>query len=186
MTERIDLKQNAENLELSATRQHLSKLGYTDEGVNFIVSKIIRVLSKFGNPEEALRIFDESFPKFVNSRFGERQFFGFLKDIDPTNEASHIFPVDYDYAPLEDWEKEEMTPSEIDEFNKEREEYLRGYKDEKLMVLADEWTYEALTSAHYRASKRDQVDESKLPKPRPPISTPIGGQPGFKRKWRFR
>ncbi len=186
MPEKINFKQNIENFELPGTRQHLTNLGYTEEGVSFIVSKIIRVLSKFNNPEEALKVFDESFPKFINSRFGEKQFFGFLKDIDPTNEASHIFPIDCDYAPLEDWEKEEMAPAEIDEFNKERAEYLRSYKDEKLISLADERTYEALATAHYRASKKDQVDESKLPKPRPPISTPTGGQPGFKRKWRFK
>lgn len=174
---------------LIKTREHLAKLGYPAVGVEFILGKLCIALNKFAEPAQAVVFLEENFHKFVCSRFGEMQLYGFLKDIDPgIPNCEFVFLSDgeyADYSPLEDWEKADMSKLEIEEFEKERQRFLIESRQSKQKVLEDECIYDTLNSSHYRASKRHLVDEKKLPPVRW-VNTPTGGQPGFRRKRRIR
>lgn len=150
-------------MSLEKTRAALNKLGYSSQGIEYMIKEIQKVLAKYSDPRRAEELFDENFSKNVHSRFGEHKFRNFLKGIDPKSRRS------LQMAELSEDVMEEMTPVEIQDWNKER-------NAPDLNHLADVWEYEVLCSQHFRSSKKDQIDLERLPKARF-ISVPMGGQP---------
>lgn len=176
---------------LVQTKGHLLTLGYGPDGVDYIISELCRALQKLELSEEAAKSMDIGFPAFVHSRFGERQLRNFLRSIDPRTSYILISLSDSSehWKPLEEWEMKEMDEEEIAEFNRIRKllinESIRGTAD-GFKVFEDEYTYEALFSAHYRDSKKHLSKVDGHPGLLHPISTPFGGQPGFRRKLKRR
>ena len=150
-------------MKLENTRAVLSKLGYSPQGIEYMIREIGKVLAKYSDPDKAARILDENFSKNVHSRFGEHNFRRFIKDIDPRNRES------VNMAEIGKEAMENMTPAAIQAWNE-------ACNAPDLNHLIDVWLYEELCSQHFRVSKKDQVDPKCLPTARF-ISVPIGGKP---------
>jgi|GEM_PF-5223569 hypothetical protein len=166
------------DLLLPKTEAKLKKLGYTQEGIAYMLSQIRKPILQFEDPEEAMRTLEDSFQK-VNSRFGLRQFARFIKDIDPS--ILHAFDPDFD--PL-GGEREYMTAEEIRDFEVERNEAIRGLIAEQrkdYARIAVECESGALNGHHYVTAKPHPPEKplTRLPYFRP---VPIGGQPGYRRR----
>jgi len=149
---------------LENTRTVLSKLGYSAEGVGWMVREISALLAKYSSPVEAARLFEATFPTCRLARFGESNFRRFLKDIDPGNHA---------FINLIPFSPEEMGAMEWSEI--EAHKKLCASPPHDFDSLAQLCTYEALCSCHFRMSRGDEVDAKHLPTARF-ISVPVGGK----------
>ncbi len=149
---------------LENTRAALSKLGYSAEGVGWLVRKISAVLARYSSPAEAARLFEATFPTCGLARFEESDFRRFLKDIDPGN---HPF---INLTPLSPEEMDAMEWSEIEAHKK-----LCASPPRDFDSLAQLERYQALCSRHFRRSKRDEVEAKHLPTARF-TSVPVGGK----------
>ncbi|MDE2188616.1 MAG: hypothetical protein KGJ35_02725 [Patescibacteria group bacterium] len=155
-------------MQLPKTGEALTKLGFDTRAVEYMLREIGKVLALYPSPEKAAEQLEKTLPPIALSRFGEKQFATFLRDIHP--DAPHSFDIKY----LKDMDWRAMEPDEI----METKEAIAGFEErrrkERETWLESPYQYEALLCAHFRPSKSDQGKE----RPRPHIiSVPMGGQP---------
>jgi hypothetical protein len=163
----------------------LQKLGYVSQGIEYMVSEITKVLAKYESPEEATRVLENALPRVVHSRFGEKQFRAFIREIDP----AILRGFDPDFDPLDDWERKEMTKQEITDFEKERREIVRNLTIQQkrdYQHIAIELEFGDISQHHHVASKNYRIGEPVHRSVQSQYSVPIGGQPGYHRKMRRR
>lgn len=133
-----------------------------------MLGEIGRVLALYPSPEKAAEQLEKTLPPIALSRFGQKQFAMFLRDIHP--DAPRSSDIKY----LKDMDRREMEPDEIVETDEAIERFEERRRIERETWLESPYHYEALLHAHYRPSKSDQGKE----RPRPHIiSVPMGGQP---------
>lgn len=153
-------------MNLEKTHAAFSKLGYSPEGVDYMVMEIAKVLAMYSSPAKAAELLEATLPAGDLSRFGENSFRRFLRSIDPKNRPF------IDLTPRTTQEMEAMG-MDWDEIRSQKE--LVASPPHDFDILADPGTYEALCSRHFRKSKRDEVDPKSLPTARF-ISVPMGGK----------
>lgn len=151
-------------MNLENTRVALSKLGYSTDGIEYMIQEICVVLAKYSSPVEAAKLLEATLPSCGLSRFGENAFRRFLKDIDSRNRPC------INLNPLT---PEQMKAMEWDEI--EAHKKLLTSPPNDFDILAQPWTYDALCAHHFRESKKDEVNPKHLPTARF-ISVPMGGK----------
>ncbi len=178
--------------EISRIQSRLESIGYAGEALAGAVSRLRSVISKYDNADTAARLLADGFSNYVSSPFGDRQFWAFLREIDPD-----ILGIDGDLIEEEVGKKFDVeSPFDI-EYGMEREEKeayfkelneaknrLRNKRASMYDFLSRKETYDILNSVTWKKIPEGYpLPENKLLRHKP-ISTPMGGMPWYRKKFR--
>ncbi|MEK7635247.1 MAG: hypothetical protein AAB446_02350 [Patescibacteria group bacterium] len=162
---------------------HLTKIGFQKTGVDYIISKITQILEHYEDPLVATAVLSQKFIQTVKSLFSEKQFKHFLSEIDPLVISKHELFMN-GYEPFLDGEKQSMSRIEINEFEQEKRKFITQRQTERkknLGILSNPENYQILTTKNFREMKEP------LGLSVPPIKTlssPMGGQSGYRKRFR--
>jgi len=148
-------------------------------------NEIKRICALYDDPASAAQILQEALEDGIRSRFGEEQFKRFIRELDPTNVDSNTL-LEEGYEPLEQYERDKMTQAEIKEFEDEKRQFIEQETEKQKRELTRARVaiaIDALNSKHYREAKQPIGLERPTIKE---ISTPMGGQPGYRRRMKRR
>ena len=182
----------AERLEiepyLSSIADHAQKTGCVIDS-EAIKSRMQRIFLKYEKPVAVARIVADNFKKFIRIPFNEKQFSSFLCYIDP-GYMSEYDEIEELGITEDGFLAAKPSPEEISEYNEDKKAFLKNKAEmynknfETFLNFAE--GYRILQSDVFqKTAELNRKDYLIRPKPRI-ISTPLGGQPGYKIKRKFK
>jgi len=176
-----------------AIYNHLMKLGYDSAGSKSIDDKIRNLAGEYINKDKATSVFEHSFPTYVNTLFSNVQLDTFIRTV----RKDSFKPREYELQSELGWstsdfdmlrQEGELSEGEIRDFLDERDKFTKDTKNRRelyaLKLLNAGYYYDILTRIAYRRPK--EVNPDFKEQPIRIISTPMGGQGGWRMKMKRR
>jgi hypothetical protein len=158
---------------------HLQKLGYSSDGVIFIMENFDKVLALYNKPEIVWQNMTDNFKNLIRYPFGEKDFLYFMREIDP----SYITNEEINFAlGVIEFDIKNMDTVEKKDFEKDRKEFIEEEfekRSKNVNFLKDDGVYRILKA--YTEPKGEHLNEAW---PVKFIYTPFGGQSGYRIKFK--
>ncbi|MDD5749878.1 MAG: hypothetical protein PHO91_03805 [Patescibacteria group bacterium] len=161
----------------------LEKVGYPTSGAEFICNRLTTIARLYDNAQGAMEIIVQNMEDKITGPFSSQQFSTFAKEISPSYTPWYLYeeklgvrPDEVDCLPARDQEDYWREKRQLDH-------KLSALRRANLSYLRDSTAWDILTKHNWREIQPSlglyrQIKGSR------PISTPLGGQPGYKRRTR--
>ena len=160
--------------------EHLAKIGYPAEGVDYIVNHIMPVMALYDQPDQALALVVERMEK-VSGLFSSKQFLLWLKRINPEIIPQHeLFGFGVTPAQAREFMEGSELTDYLAEYRRFRTEAIAQRKA-SLSPLREEYYWQILTSKNWREIQPSTGHVNEI-RPSRLIYTPTGGQPPRRKK----
>ena len=161
----------------------LEKVGYPTSGAEFICNRLTTIARLYNDAQKAMEVIVQNMEAKITGPFSSQQFDTFTREINPSYTPWYLYENKLGISPDE---VEILLPREQEEYWREKRQLDRevsARRREDLSYLRDSDAWEILTKHNWREIQ-PSIGLFKEIKVGRPISTPMGGQPGYKRKTR--
>lgn len=160
----------------------LQKVGYPTDAVNFICQKLDEIANRYNNAQAAFEIIVQVMERKITGPFSSQQFTAFIREIDPTHTPLYIYYHELGIAPDEVDMLDLDEQAEYWQDKQELDRRLSSLRCDNHDYLQDSGAWDILTSHSWRVLKPSMGIYKEIQGGT--ILTPMGGQPGYKRRTR--
>jgi len=167
---------------LPKTQASFVRLGYKPEAVDWMLKQITKTLNAFIDTDGAYEAFEQSFPE-IGRRFDLKHFQVFIQELTPNTSVPYRVLKSNDLEPLTEEERSEWPEDEVAEYEEEQRRFTERYlaAQQNVSRIRGLCSDGPLSNCHFVQSKQTTVDNG-LPERAHAVSTPMGGQPGYRLK----
>lgn len=158
------------------------KIGYPIDSAKFICEQLIQIANLYHNAQAAFEIIVQTMEAKIIGPFSSQQFTAFIREINPNHTPRYVYEQILGIGPDE---IDILEPDEQTEYWQEKNQLdreLNWQRQNNLDYLRNSQAWDILTSHHWRQLQPSLGVYKEIKGGA--ISTPLGGQPGFKRKTR--